>query len=203
MTVSEYLSRFAHASVINVAGPFNQQSPLDEPVIFVDGGSAARLSDEGIAVGDGDSSGGRMDVLLKRDKNCSDLAFALESIPPGYTRVRLLGFLGGCRDHEYFNIGCAHRFLENRAGPSSIWFDNLICGYSPGTWTFERSGTFSIAAVRDTWLTLGGDCAYPCRTRTRFDALDSLGLSNIGTGTVLLENEGPVFVIFEDREQAE
>ena len=82
MTISDYLSRFAHTSTINVAGPFNRQSPLDEPVIFVDGGSAARLSDEGVAVGDGDSSDGRMDVLLERNKNCSDLAFALESIPP-------------------------------------------------------------------------------------------------------------------------
>ncbi len=200
MTISEYLSRFAHASTINIAGPFNQKSPLDEPAIFVDGGSAARLSDEGIAIGDGDSSERRMDVLLERDKGYSDLSFALESIPPAHTRVHLLGFLGGCRDHEYFNLGCAHRFLENRRSPSSIWFDDLICGYSPGKWTFARSGTFSIAAIRDTWLTLGGDCAYPLRTRTRLGVLSSLGLSNIGTGTVLLENEGPVFVFFEDRD---
>lgn len=199
MTIHEYLDRFPYESIITVVGPFNTESSLHEPIIFVDSGSAARLSGEGIAIGDGDSSSNRMDVLLDCNKSYSDLSFALESIPARFTHVHLLGFLGGHRDHEYFNIGCAHRFLENRASPSCIWFDDRICGYSPGKWTFSRFGTFSIAAIQDTWLTLGGDCAFPCKTRTRFHALSSLGLSNVGTGSVVLENEGPVFVLFEDR----
>lgn len=197
MTISQYLERFPSNIPVNVLGPFHRSGALAEPVLFIDRGVVNRIESEGVSVGDGDSSDRPMDIPLDPDKDCSDLAFALDCIPGRFTEVRLYGFLGGRRDHEYFNLGTAHRFLEKRSQPSVIRFEERIVGYTSGTWSFRRNGLFSIAALRDTRLTLQGACRYPCREGTAFGVLDSLGLSNQGSGDIHLENEGPVFVIFE------
>ena len=197
-TISDYLQNFAADSLIHVIGPFYQSQMVSEPVIFVDRGCQTRIEDEGISVGDGDSSDQQMDISLSPKKNISDLSFALENIPSYFQHVHLLGFLGGRRDHEYFNLGAAQHFLERRSQPSRICFDDLIYGYSAGSWAFDRYGLFSIAVLRDTLLTLHGACAYPCKKKTLFETLGSLGLSNIGAGTIYLETECPVFVILAD-----
>jgi len=198
MTISEYLGSFSSDSPINIIGPLYQSGPMDEPILFIDGGTEYRIDHAGLSVGDGDSSTLRMDIPLSTDKAYSDLSYALDSIPGHFTDVRLYGFLGGRRDHEYFNLGAAHRFLENRNQPSTIRFEERIMGYTPGTWLFHVEGLFSILSLKETWLILQGKCRYPCRNRTRFRTLDSLGLSNVGHGEVRLQNEDPVFIIHEN-----
>ncbi len=197
MKISDYLDDFPYDTPINIIGPLYRSGPMQEPLLFVDGGSNYRIGNAGLSVGDGDSSGYPMDILLSTDKDCSDLAYALDSIPADYSSVGLYGFLGKRRDHEYFNLGTAHQFLESRSHPSTIRFEQAIIGYTAGTWSFHREGLFSILSLKDTWLTLHGDCCYPCRDRTRFRVLDSLGLSNVGHGEIHLQTEGPVFVIYE------
>lgn len=198
MKISEYLDNFTSDTPISIVGPLYRSGPMQEPLLFIDGGSNYRIGSAGLSVGDGDSSDSPMDIPLSADKDYSDLAYALNSIPADYSNVCLYGFLGKRRDHEYFNLGAAHQFLESRSQPSTIRFEQTIIGYTAGTWNFHREGLFSILSLKDTWLTLHGDCRYPCRDRTRFRVLDSLGLSNIGHGKIHLQTEDPVFVIYEN-----
>ncbi len=199
MSIADYLEPFSPDCNISIVGPFHPDPFIaDEPVIFVDRGTCARRNNEGLSVGDGDSFPGKLDIALNPDKDFSDLAFVLDAIPRQYSMVTLIGFLGGRRDHEYFNLGAAQRFLINRDGPARICFEDAIFGYSSGRWEFRRMGCFSIAAVEPVLLTLAGDCRYPLPDKTRFSALSSLGLSNHGSGTIYMHNDGPVFVIFED-----
>lgn len=198
MDIRHYLENFPSDIPVTLVGPLYRSGPLTEPILFIDGGVAHRVNCEGLSAGDGDSSSTPLDIALAVDKDCSDLAYALDAIPERFTQVRLFGFLGGRRDHEYFNLGAAHHFLERRSQPSAIQFDDRIIGYTSGTWSFRREGLFSIATLNDTWLTLRGACRYPCVNRTRFRVLDSLGLSNQGNGEIHLHNEGPVFVLFEN-----
>ncbi|MCY4049935.1 MAG: hypothetical protein OXF60_00350 [Gammaproteobacteria bacterium] len=197
MKISDYLNNFPSDIPINIIGPLYRSGPLQEPVLFIDGGTNYRCNDSGLSVGDGDSSEFPLDILLSINKDFSDLAYALSAIPSHFSNVYLYGFLGERRDHELFNLGAAHRFLENRSQPSTIQFEQTIIGYTAGRWNFQRDGLFSILCLKDTWLTLHGECNYPCQDRTQFQVLDSLGLSNVGHGEIDLQNEGPVFVIFE------
>ncbi len=202
ITLEKYLDNFNNSRQITLVGPLFERGEampdLAEPLIFVDGGARLRQCEEGVVVGDGDSFAGTMDVLLATDKSFSDLAFALSNIPQHFGNVRLLGFLGGRRDHELFNIGEAHHFLCNRKQPTTITFDNDIIGYSSGQWQFERIGSFSVAVVEAAHISLRGACRYTCPPTTRFMPLRSLGLSNIGTGTVYIDCDNPIFVLFEN-----
>ena len=204
MNIAEYFDNFKNAQQITLVGPLcglhemrDNIAAIAEPVMFVDGGSRLRKSGQGIALGDGDSFAGTLDVLLQPDKCFSDLAFALAHIPHTFCEVKLLGFLGGRRDHELFNIGEAHHFLRTRKLPTIIQFEHEIMGYSCGQWQFERVGGFSVAVVEEAQVSIAGDCRYTCQA-SRFTPLSSLGLSNVGSGTIQLHCDGPAFVLFED-----
>ncbi|WP_424947323.1 hypothetical protein [Candidatus Spongiihabitans sp.] len=207
MTLEKYLSKFKNSPQITLVGPFygdvhdhvhGHVQYLEEPVIFVDDGARWRKSGEGIVVGDGDSFDGEMDVKLNPHKDFSDLAFALSPIPEHFGEVNLIGFLGGRRDHELFNIGESHHFLRARKSPTMIKFDHAMVGYSSGQWRFERIGGFSILAVEETRVGIIGDCRYPCPQTTQFMPLSSLGLSNVGAGTICIDCDRPVFILFEE-----
>lgn len=221
MTIEKYLSHFKNSQHICLVGPFYEHvhehvhehahvhehtsgnvsgdvQVIEEPVIFVDSGARLRQSGEGISVGDGDSFAGTMDVPLNPNKGFSDLAFVLQHIPQTFRDVTLLGFLGGRRDHELFNIGESHHFLCTRKYPTTLKFDNDIVGYSSGQWQFDRVGGFSVAVVEQTRVGITGDCLYPCPQTTLFKPLCSLGLSNVGTGTVWINCDRPVFILFEE-----
>ncbi len=199
MEIHQYLKKFNRTGTVTLVGPLAEQpGRITEPVIYVDGGSRSRVEGTGLSVGDGDSFDGKIDILLNPEKNFSDLAFALEHIPQEYDAVVATGFLGGRRDHEMFNIGEAHHFLKSRANPTTIDFDGELTGYSMGNWAFHRNGLFSVAVVETTHVQMTGACRYPCAERTEFKPFSSLGLSNIGTGTICMMSEGPVFILFED-----
>ncbi len=199
--VQRYLDQFQGQKNLTLVGPFCDPSAvLREPVIFVDGGARCRKPGQGIAVGDGDSFDGELDVLLNRDKDLSDLAFVLGNISRGLSRIHLLGFLGGRRDHEMFNLGEVHQFLV-AAAPAQALFDDRVVAWSAGRWSFCRHGGFSLGALEESRVRMEGDCLYPCPEPTLFKPLTSLGLSNIGSGTIRLECSSPVFVFFEEPDE--
>ncbi len=199
MRLFQYLEKFKHTGTVTLVGPLAEPpGQVPEPVIFVDGGSRFRVEGVGLSVGDGDSFDGEIDIPLNPEKDFSDFAFALEHIPREYDTIVATGFLGGRRDHEMFNLGETHHFLKSRAHPASIDFDGKITGYTRGDWAFHRSGLFSLAVVETTHVRMTGACRYPCVERTEFQPFSSLGLSNIGTGTIHVSSEGPVFILFED-----
>src|SRR3982750_1407403 len=111
-----FIGELGSQSQISVVGPMlNRVFTPSAPTIFVDGGTQFRPVGEKnnpirISVGDGDSGGINLDVLLPKEKDYSDLAFVLSNLPPTVRHVELIGFLGGRRDHELFNFGEVHKF---------------------------------------------------------------------------------------------
>ena len=195
MSLRGYLDRFPGRRSVRLTGPFCRPGgALPEPVVFVDRGTACRRGGEGFSVGDGDSHDGPLDQRLDPDKDYSDLAYVLEALPDRFETVLLLGFLGGRRDHELFNLGEAHRFLAARRRPGRVLFDDEIAGFSAGEWAFEQHGLFSLAAVEPVRVGLGGACRYRLEPPRTIPPLSSLGLSNRGRGRIVLRCEGPVFL---------
>lgn len=190
-----YLNRFPDHKMITLVGPLAGTTlQASDPVIFVDGGSIRREADLGITVGDGDSSNTTMDISLDPVKDFSDLSFALSLVPDRFDTLSLIGFLGGRRDHELFNLGEVHHFLTDRTQPARAEFDNAVIAFSAGDWTFDGTGVFSLSVFTETTVRLGGACTYPIQGGTRVKPVSSFGLSNKGHGLVELNCDQPVFI---------
>ena len=199
MDIKSYLEQFGDDVCVDLVGPFARTSePFHDPVIFVDGGTRLRRAGEGIAIGDGDSWSGDLDIRLDQQKDYSDLAFALSSLPRNTRLIHLSGFLGGRRDHELINLGEVYGFLQSRGHPTTARFDAEIIGYSPGAWEFDHDGVFSIASFEETHVSINGDCSYPLIEPTRVTPMSSLCLSNEAKGTILITCTESVFVFLGD-----
>lgn len=209
MSLDDYLRRFAEHSRVTVVGPLCAETPpsqppphpqpqplrnLADPLIWVDGGADYRRGNVGFAVGDGDSSHGKLDQYLAVDKDCSDLAYVLRRLPPHFNEVILLGFLGARRDHELFNLGEVHHFLRATNQPTQARFAHRIHAYSKGEWNFIAHGVFSLAVFAATTVQLIGACKFPLPSPTQIQPLTSLGLSNRGHGKITLRTAGPAFI---------
>jgi len=199
MTIDTYFSRYLDHSEITLVGPMHPSNTcFDDPVIFVDGGSKYRKNMEGYLIGDGDSYiGGKLDQLLNPDKDFSDLAYVLHRLTNNFSYVKLQGFLGGRRDHELFNFGETHNLLKCRDSSTMLKFDDSVVAVSEGHWQFEITELFSIAVIQSTAIKLTGKCQYQCLQEKLFHPLSSHGLSNRGFGTIYLNCQGPVFVLFD------
>jgi len=208
--VDAYLHRFTNRRQVTLIGPVLARAPragrLREPLIWVDGGADHRApifrDRPGIAVGDGDSAKSRLDHYLPEDKNYSDLAFVLRRIPAHFFEVVLLGFLGGRRDHELFNLGEAHHFLAGREEPTRMRFDHSVRAFSKGEWQLHNHAAFSLAVIEPATVTLTGPCKYPIAEPTTITPLSSFGLSNRSQGELILRTDGPVFIIESEQESA-
>lgn len=187
-------------------GPKIPPSLVAFPMVGVDGGAkyADRLD---IWVGDSDSHEGDIKALHAfhhpEDKDISDLglAFSLFSRPLPY-HLHMWGFLGGRKDHELFNLGEGLNFLAQHSSSQVSFYDSnhklsfkLV---SKGQWTFELQGLFSIGCLRPVNVTLTGSCKYPIREKREIPPLSSLGLSNFGKGSVVLDTDGPLFIYFPE-----
>jgi len=200
LTITRYLHEHAAARTIKLIGPLHKgETPHDEPLIFVDGGAQLRQNNEGLAVGDGDSYSGTLDERLNTQKDYSDLAYVLASLPAHFHQVMLHGFLGERRDHELANLGEANAFLKHRHHPTRLQFDTAICGFSAGDWQLEIHEPFSLLSIEPAKVTLKGACAYQLKQLTQIDPLCSHGLSNIGNGAITLKTDVPVFIVYSQR----
>ena len=196
-TLDDYLLRFGEGGCVTLVGPVLSSvvSGLVEPVVWVDGGADWRGDfSAGFAVGDGDSCGGELDQYLDINKDFSDLGYVLRRLPGGFDEVILRGFLGGRRDHEWFNLGEAHHFLKAATVPKVVRFVSGLTAYSAGEWRFSADDLFSLAALESATVRLSGACQFPISTPTKITAFSSFGLSNIGFGEIVLHTDAPVFV---------
>lgn len=176
-----------------LVGPLCEQKPLSTgAAIFVDGG-CKWFREPGISVGDGDSWPEPLQVQLNPEKHVSDLGFVLRSLPDSVRLLEMLGFLGGDRDHELFNLGEVQRFLEARRGRCAH-LDTNVLGFSQGNWQLEHEGEFSLLSLGETSLSLVGDVKYPLPESTPLSALDSRGLSNVADGMISIQCSGALFV---------
>jgi len=193
-----YLDAHSEHIRFSVVGPFCKEGKrFSDPVIFVDGGSIRREGNEGLCVGDGDSSSMTMDVELDPHKDFSDLSFALRLLPAAVKEIALDGFLGGRRDHELFNLGEVFHFLNSRQSSCAVFFDHEIVAITKGQWRFAIDGLFSLMTIETTCINLTGDCEYPINPSQEVAPLSSFGLSNIAKGEISIQTNNPIFLLSE------
>lgn len=169
------------------------------PVILLDGAVNAleKKPKNAIVIGDGDSCDPNkcewIDHLLPKEKNQSDLGFALDfHIPQKTDHLCALGLRGGRLDHELINLGELDRFLQQRSEMSVLWGENLWA-LAKGQHKFEIDGTFSLFALTPNHIKVTGDIQYPLQNWTEIRQT-SLGLSNRANGEVRLESQGVIFL---------
>lgn len=196
-----FLADLGTKDQVFVVGPLLQAHTYvpTGPTIYVDGGTQFRPIGGGerfpsVIVGDGDSGATDLDVALPRKKDFSDLAFVFHSLPATVRHVELLGFLGGRRDHELINYGEANLFLRSKKEFTTVRFDQSIIAFAGGSLKFEASGTFSVAVFEKAAIKITGAVKYPLSRSTRIRPASSLGLSNEGRGTVVIECNKPCFL---------
>lgn len=206
MTLPSTLKNKAEWTFIGPMGPLLPIFLKKFPVLAVDGG--AHYSDEiTLWVGDADSYKNEIQTphIFKHptEKDQSDLALALSLFkePLNY-RLHFWGFLGGRKDHELFNLGEAFAFLEQNQECEVLFYDEAsvlrfhLLG--SGRWKFEHHGVFSLGTLQKTLVKLTGECKYSISKSQLFNPLSSFGLSNVGFGSIELENEGPIFLYFPE-----
>lgn len=193
MNIKSYFSNFQTHKELNIIGPlFDGYNQLHEPVIYVDGGTKAKLENGGFSIGDGDSFFEELDEYLPKEKDYSDLSYVLDTIPSHFEVINLLGFLGERKDHELINLAEVHRFLTNISKSKKVIFDQEIIAFSAGEWSLPISGTFTLFAFDDINIQLSGSCKYHILKKLK--PLSSEGLSNIGDGLINFKNDAPVFL---------
>ena len=149
-------------------------------------------------LGDGDSYSGTMDIRLFQNKDYSDLKFALDILPPCVETLHLLGFVGGRLDHQLFCLGEVHHYLVNKKN-SRVFFDDSLVAFPAGRVEREIFGSFSLAVLHPTLMSLKGKCRFHMEKNT-VAPLSSLCLSNWGEGVVIIESHGPFFLLLNKKE---
>lgn len=189
--IISYLER--KGEQVTLVGPMAKsfEAPANQALLFVDGGAKLK-SNEGYSLGDNDSFSGKLDLVLPKEKDFSDLSYALSLIPSKTKSLSLKGFLGGRKDHELINLGEVYRFLCLREDTQLI-LDQSILSYSKGEWDLEIEGEFSLLSYDQQIISMVGSCQYPLEN-TRIEPHSSHGLSNNGSGKITLSNERPVFI---------
>lgn len=197
-------------SVKDIDGEFSH-------ILYIDGGAKWAIdpllksfSDHSIIIGDKDSYAELrtqpnidFDFTLPMEKNESDLSFGLKLLSPKVRKLTLIGFSGGRFDHELSNLGVLDEFLNYAHSDAAIeiTIDEYVKIFSRGYKSFHHHGLFSLFSLTKQSITIQGDVKYPLTDKTTFYPLQSLGLSNEATGTVEIESEANVFVIFPQKDQ--
>jgi len=199
ITALEIKKRLSSVEELCLIGPLvTNYRPKKMPHLLVDGGIKIKNKLKNIphwSIGDGDSTKKRLDVLLNKEKDYSDLKAALDCIPSSIKCLYLRGFLGGRKDHELINFGEVHYFLKNKKHVS-VHFSNKIKAYSAGEYQLNIKGTFSIIVFEPTKIGIKGDVKYPLRKKG-LTPLSSLTLSNEGTGIVNIDSNGPFYIFLK------
>ena len=194
-------------TLVGPMGPSLPEHLSRYPIMGIDGG-AKYCPHLDVWLGDGDSLTGPVEARhffrFPPQKDHSDLSMALGFLTEScHYRLHLWGFLGGRKDHELFNLGETLTFLETHPQSEAFFYDHAgkvsFHLLARGNWKIHHNGSFSIGTHRQTRLTINGQCAYPLHQPRILAPLSSLGLSNEGHGDIFLENEGPVFVYFQEQ----
>lgn len=198
---------FSDKSEWVLVGPMGPELPEElrrHPVMAVDGGAHFARTPE-VWIGDSDSyrevPGAGVQFPLPENKDASDFSCALSLLREQKRLIiHLWGFSGGRKDHELFVWGEALRFLEEHPESRMIIYDpkgrvetHLL---AQGQWRFQGEGTFSLGSLSKTRVRLTGAVRYPITQESWLPPLSSWGLSNVGSGEILLDTGGALFIHF-------
>jgi thiamine pyrophosphokinase len=157
------------------------------------------------SIGDGDSLSADLntvlDIKLPAAKNYSDLHFVLNHLVEFKSMVASIDLLGFSTlinesriDHLLFNLA----LVAKTAGrlKIKISMDDNFLFLPPGINKVSYKGTFSVISFSLNSLKITGKCSYQLKSWTRFEALSTLGLSNIASGNFQIENKKVVLLYF-------
>lgn len=181
-----------------LSGPI--QSKLEDwPGLYIDGGLDFKElypSKRSLSLGDGDSARSRLsalDVRYPENKDKSDLALALELLEELPLPLKLIGFTGGQREHEWAIMGEAMSFLKVAKCPVIYW-DQHSLFLPAGTHRLTGRGRFSLFTIENKGIRLTGSIKFPVDPPRPFGPLSSLGLSNVASGDFEITALGPVLI---------
>lgn len=205
MKQDDFIRAIQNERIVELVGPMlGDRHRPHAPTLYIDGGAQYRsLSDAfpSFHLGDGDSGEIIPDHLLPGEKDFSDFAYALNLIPAGVSEIKLFGFLGGRRDHEFINIGETLRFLSTRNNPTRVEFWGSkkieVIGLSHGSWSHDIRGLFSLVSFNKNLVNLTGECKYKMDPAREMSQVSSLGLSNEGSGPVQIRCSAPVILFLQ------
>lgn len=203
MNIKVFKQQIKAFKTLTLVGPITPK-PVSSikkfPQILVDGGTSFKAKHSlHFSVGDGDSFQKKLDLTLPREKDFSDLQFALTLIPKKIKTVHFLGFLGGRKDHELINYGEIAYFLKKRKNTQCHLWQNAklkTLFLSQGVHEFDYTGIFSIVSFfPSSKVSIQGNCEYPLKKETTIKPFSSHGLSNLGFGKIKIKTTEPVMVM--------
>jgi thiamine pyrophosphokinase len=178
----------------------------DSLYIFVDGG--ARHLDElqpinQLIIGDNDSSEAfdnicaqDFDHLLNKEKDFTDLDYALSLVAGPDSTIHLHGFHAGRPDHQLAVLSSAHAHLKKYEHKVFIHTEyGLYEGFNEQINKISYNGEFSITPLINSNMSIQGLCKYKLTT-SHVRPFDSLLLSNIAYGDFVIRSDHAFFVFF-------
>lgn len=168
---------------------FQPDTNLDK-FYFVDGGldrfletTKSKKPLQSQSIGDQDSSRFEMDIKLNPHKEESDLSVTLDLISEKVDQPEIcaLGFLGGRRDHEYFNLKSFANFVDSKKSFACHLSRELTVFTRDEFWHFDHHGLFSLFSFRDSHYSIQGEVIYPIENAL-IPSLSSQLLSNEAEG---------------------
>lgn len=189
--------------MLDAALSFEALKPLGlatAPQVAVDGG-VRFARDPVLWAGDGDSSPAQP-AFFKRDQDMTDLRFCLDGIRGwSWEELHLFGFLGGRYGHTLANLGEIHGEMKRRPlFRRAVFHDGLspaIFFFCAGAHALSLHGLFSVLAIEETRVSIGGACLYAA-DETLLPPLSGRGVSNRGEGLVSFQGDKPFMVVQEE-----
>ncbi len=162
---------------------------------LIDGGATFQdLIPGSISLGDGDSHSGHLDILLPKEKDLSDLGYALNQLHE-MRELYFYGFIGKRLDHQLAVFGETFHFLKK--GNSQVcFFDNHVFATNRKEVNLNILDTFSIFSIEEMKLSISGQAKYKLINQ-RISPFSSHTLSNIGNGTIHIQADKPFFIFYE------
>lgn len=155
--------------------------------IYIDGGVDFKEiypGQKSLSLGDGDSAKSNLkalDVLFPEAKDQTDLGLALNLLKDYALPLRLIGFTGGRREHEWALIGDVMDFLTHAKCPVVFW-DTHSLFLPAGHHHLSGKGTFSLFSLKTEGVRLTGNIRFPVDPPRPFKAMSGLGISNQAEG---------------------
>jgi thiamine pyrophosphokinase len=195
MILAQYLERFSTHNEVFVIGPNYQFQAYQEPVVFIDSGTAFRKAKEGFSIGDNDSYQGVLQEVLPKEKDISDLGATLAKIPTHFKTIHLLGFLDGRKDHELSNFFEVVSYLQQSKSPRRVvWDQGRTESLAWEKQEYYHQGVFSVFSFfAETKVSIEGNVKYPLHCELK--PLSSHGLSNEAHGKFVIITNEPILIL--------
>lgn len=196
MNLEQYFRHSTHKK-LTLVGPLleHKRTFPNTTLVFVDGGTRFRHDKEGFSVGDGDSYPKSLDETLPQQKDFSDLAYVLNHAD-AFAEIEAWGFWGGRKDHELANLGEFHRFLK-RQKKAEVQLPPHARGFSAGEWNVNITELYSLLTLESNDIEMTGNTQYPVMPAQTFLPLSSFGISNQGSGEVIIRASRPFFLFYQ------